>query len=46
MLIVGANEAESGTVSVRKRGVEEPLGSMPTEKFIADLVEEIEEKRI
>ena len=46
MLIIGANEEETGTVSVRKRGEDGDLGSMPTDKFIADITEEIAKKVI
>ena len=46
MLIVGDNEAESGTVSVRRRGEDGDLGSMPAADFIAMAVEEIETKAI
>lgn len=45
MLIVGEKEREAGNVSVRKRGVEEPLGAMPLETFIADITEEIRTKK-
>ncbi|MDO5127100.1 MAG: threonine--tRNA ligase [Eubacteriales bacterium] len=44
MLIVGANEAESDTVSVRKRGEDGDLGSMETDTFIEKIVEEINNK--
>ncbi len=46
MLIIGANEEETKTVSVRKRGEDGDLGSMDTSKFVADILEEIETKRI
>ncbi len=46
MLIIGANEEESQTVSVRKRGEDGDMGSMDTEKFISDIVKEIEDKII
>lgn len=46
MLIIGANEEETATVSVRKRGEDGDMGSMPAEKFIADIVKEIEDKVI
>ena len=46
MLIIGANEEETGTVSVRKRGEDGDLGSMPTDKFLADITEEIAKKVI
>ncbi len=41
MLIVGANEAENNTVSVRKRGEDGDLGSMELSAFITKLCEEI-----
>jgi threonyl-tRNA synthetase len=34
MLVVGAREAEDGTVSVRRRAGED-LGAMPTNDFLA-----------
>ena len=46
MLIIGANEEETNTVSVRKRGEDGDLGSMDADKFIADIVKEIEDKVI
>ncbi len=46
MLIIGANEEETSTVSVRKRGEDGDLGSMDADKFIADIVKEIEDKVI
>ena len=46
MLIIGANEEESATVSVRKRGEDGDLGSMPADKFIQDIVKEIADKTI
>ncbi|MBQ8316721.1 MAG: threonine--tRNA ligase [Lachnospiraceae bacterium] len=46
MLIIGANEEESGTVSVRKRGEDGDLGSVEADKFIADIVKEIQDKVI
>ena len=45
MLVVGANEEAEGTVSVRRRGEDGDLGSMPLDKFIADITDEIREKR-
>ena len=45
MLVVGANEEAEGTVSVRRRGEDGDLGSMPLDKFIADITAEIREKR-
>ena len=44
MLIIGANEAESGNVSVRKRGEDGDLGSMSQEDFIKRITEEIKTK--
>lgn len=46
MLIIGDNEAEAGTVSVRRRGEDGDLGSMPTADFVALATEEIENKTI
>jgi len=46
MLIIGANEEESATVSVRKRGEDGDLGSMAADKFIADITKEIADKVI
>ncbi|MCM1494469.1 MAG: threonine--tRNA ligase [Bacteroides sp.] len=45
MLVVGANEETEGTVSVRRRGEDGDLGAMPLKQFIADITEEIREKR-
>lgn len=45
MLVVGANEEAEGTVSVRRRGEDGDLGTMPLNQFIADITEEIREKR-
>ncbi len=45
MLVVGANEEAEGTVSVRRRGEDGDLGVMQLERFIADITEEIREKR-
>ena len=44
MLIIGANEAEAGTVSVRKRGEDGDLGAMSQEDFINRITEEIKTK--
>ena len=44
MLIIGDNEVENGTLSVRKRGENGDLGSMKVEDFITKAVEEIENK--
>ena len=46
MLIIGANEQENGTVSVRKRGEDGVLGSMPIDEFVAKIVKEIKDKVI
>lgn len=45
MLVVGANEETEGTVSVRRRGEDGDLGTMPLNQFISDITEEIREKR-
>jgi threonyl-tRNA synthetase len=45
MLIVGQQEAESGSVSVRRRG-EGDLGAQPLADFIARAAEEVASKRI
>jgi len=44
MLIVGANESETGTVSVRTRKEGENLGAMSLDDFIAKARTEIDEK--
>ncbi|XVJ59761.1 MAG: threonine--tRNA ligase [Tepidisphaera sp.] len=41
MLIVGPRDAESGTVSVRARGIEKDLGAMPMEAFVSGVKAEI-----
>jgi threonyl-tRNA synthetase len=41
MLIVGPRDAESGTVSVRARGIEKDLGAMPLDLFVSNLKSEI-----
>ena len=46
MLIVGANEEESKTVSVRKRGEDGDLGSMELSTFIQKICEEIRTKSL
>ncbi|MBR6549571.1 MAG: threonine--tRNA ligase [Clostridia bacterium] len=46
MLIIGDKEAESGTVSVRKRGETGDIGSMPLADFVAMAKEEIDTKKI
>ncbi|WEK55225.1 MAG: threonine--tRNA ligase [Candidatus Cohnella colombiensis] len=45
MLIIGENEAENGTVSVRRRG-EGDLGAQSVEEFIARITGEISSKRV
>ena len=45
MLIIGDNEAESGTVSVRRRG-EGDLGAVKTEAFLATALAEITAKQM
>jgi threonyl-tRNA synthetase len=45
MLIVGPRDAEAGTVSVRRRGVEKDLGAMPMEAFVQQLCAEIDHRR-
>ena len=46
MLVVGANEEESKTVSVRKRGEDGDLGAMELTTFISKLCEEIHTKSL
>ncbi len=46
MLVVGANEEESKTVSVRKRGEDGDLGAMELTTFISKLCEEIRTKSL
>lgn len=46
MLVVGANEAENGTVSVRKRGEDGDLGAMELKTFIDKICEEIRTKSL
>ncbi len=43
MLVIGAREAENGTVAVRTRAGED-LGAMPLDDFIAKIGEEIATK--
>ncbi len=45
MLIVGPRDAESGSVSVRARGVEKDLGAMPLDRFVEGIKTEIAGKR-
>ncbi|GAB6934073.1 threonine--tRNA ligase [Calditerricola satsumensis] len=44
MLVVGKNEAESGTVAVRKRGVGD-LGPQPVDAVVATILEEARTKK-
>ena len=44
MLVLGEKEAENGNISVRSRDKGD-LGSMDTDKFIADLLDEIATKK-
>lgn len=46
MLVVGANEEESHTVSVRKRGEDGDLGAMELNTFINKICEEIRTKSL
>jgi threonyl-tRNA synthetase len=46
MLVVGANEAETGAVSVRKRGEDGDMGSMPLDDFIAIILKDINTKQL
>ena len=46
MLIIGDNEVENGTLSVRERGENGDLGSMPVADFISRAVAETESKII
>ncbi|MDD6478395.1 MAG: threonine--tRNA ligase [Oscillospiraceae bacterium] len=46
MCIIGDNELESGSLSVRERGENGDLGSMSAEEFISRAVEETEKKII
>ncbi|MCR5702861.1 MAG: threonine--tRNA ligase [Lachnospiraceae bacterium] len=46
MLVVGANEQESKTVSVRKRGEDGDLGAMELNTFINKICEEIRTKSL
>ncbi|MBL8763215.1 MAG: threonine--tRNA ligase [Phycisphaerae bacterium] len=45
MLIVGPRDAESAAVSVRVRGIEKDLGSMPLGRFVDGVRGEITERR-
>ncbi|MBX3383054.1 MAG: threonine--tRNA ligase [Phycisphaeraceae bacterium] len=45
MLIVGPRDAESRTVSVRRRGTEKDLGAMPLDAFVSALKAEIAARR-
>jgi threonyl-tRNA synthetase len=44
LLVVGQKEVESGAVAVRARGNKD-LGSMPVEKFIELIKEDVKNKR-
>lgn len=46
MLVVGANEAETGSVSARKRGEDGDMGSMPIDDFIAIIKKDIDTKQL
>ncbi len=46
MLIIGANEEEQGTVSVRQRGEDGDLGSMNLDEFVTKITTEIKNKTI
>lgn len=46
ILVVGANEQESNTVSVRKRGEDGDLGSMELDTFVSKICEEIRTKSL
>ena len=43
MLVIGGREAETNSVSVRHRDLED-LGTRPLEQFVADIKEEIENR--
>ena len=44
MLVVGPRDAEQRAVSVRARGIQKDLGSMPLDEFVQLIAEEIESK--
>lgn len=44
MAVVGPRDAESGTVSVRARGVQKDLGAMPLDEFVASVARERDER--
>ncbi len=46
MLVVGANEAETGNVSVRKRGEDGDMGAMPLDDFIEIILKDINTKQL
>ena len=46
MCIIGDNELETGSLSVRERGENGDLGSMPVDEFIDRLVYESENRVI
>jgi len=45
LLIVGPRDAEANAVSVRARGTEKDLGSMPLHKFVEAITAEINDRR-
>jgi threonyl-tRNA synthetase len=45
MLVVGDDEAEGGTVSLRRRSGEETRG-VAVDRFVADVAAEIRERRV
>lgn len=46
LLIVGPRDAESGTVSVRARGIERDLGAVDLDAFVAALDDEVQNRRV
>ncbi len=44
LLVVGPRDAEKREVSVRSRGIEENLGSMPLDEFVERLVGEVADR--
>ncbi len=46
MLIIGDNEVESGTLSVRRRGENGDLGSMSQEEYLSLILNEVKTKEI
>lgn len=45
LLIVGPRDAETNSVSVRVRGIEKDLGTLPLAKFVEMLKNEIAERK-